>query len=504
MQLHEYLQQCGLGSIVTEAVRSRDIEKAIKLISSYLLKQKIYTIPQIRDLSCDNQRKLGVAVWNEKNEAACFVWDLGRAASIERVLFTKNFDEMNVSWVNNENFLWDLEVQSKGANTLQMCKLVMSVLSGKVAMNIDAVNKEIKDAQLFESAEETSFAIIESGSDELDKLRARKQVLYRKIRNAKKRGNPPVDGLQAEYDELEKQIQELKVSFRTNVQTTLTANPDVDQMEDYFQEEMRATPEERFEDMEAYIQDVIRGVKPLALLCGAPGVGKTFRVKQALKRYGLQQDVDWKLLKGKSTPQALYTCMHDFKDEGQLVVMDDCDSVFKDDDSVNLLKAAYDSDDERYVTWNTARKIPMDEDTALNCDDADCDPSKTPPRWFYPKQFLYKGGGIIITNYRAGQIDTAVRNRALICDLDFTPTEIIDYIRKLSPKIMADVLTPQAKEQALDFLQDMVDKKLPVELSIRSFTLCAGIMQSDSPEASKQRRIREQMRLQAMRGGKKY
>ena len=62
----------------------------------------------------------------------------------------------------------------------------------------------------------------------------------------------------------------------------------------------------------------------------------------------------------------------------------------------------------------------------------------------------------------------------------------------------------EAKQQAIDYLQELVDKKAPVELSIRSFTLCTGIFQSDSSTASKMRRIREQMRLQAARGGKKY
>lgn len=496
MLLNEYLKE-NLGAIVTEAVRSRDIEKAIGLISSYLRKRKIWTMPEIRDLSVDNKRKLGVIVWTDKNEGACFVWDLGMSAQIETVLFTNNFDEMNVAWVNNEKFVWDLEVQAKGANTVQMCKLVEKVLSGKVAMNANAVRKEIQDAQLFESL------VTEGADDIIAQLKKKRSNIAVKLSAAKKKGDTArIEDLQTQYDEIAKQITDARLSIQSGVQSTLQCEPDVNTYEDQFEEEVRATPEERFEDMEAYIGDVIAGVKPLALLCGAPGVGKTFRVNQALKRAGKDQDVDWKLLKGKSTATALYTTFHDFKNDGQLVVMDDCDSVFKDDDAINMLKAAFDSSDERWVTWNTARKIPMDADLAEQCDDADFDVSTG--RWYYPRQFLFEGAGIIITNYRAGQIDTAVRNRALICDLDFTPQEILDLIRNLAPKIAADKYTMEAKQQAIDYLQELVDKNAPVELSIRSFTLCTGIFASDSPMASKMRRIREQMRNQAARGGKKY
>ena len=495
MLLNEYLKE-RCGSIISEAVRSRDIEKAIGLISSYLRKRKIYTLPEIRDLSVDRQRKLGVMVWTDKNEGACFIWDLGMSAQIETVLFTKDFDNANVAWVNNDTFDWDLEVQAKGANTVQMCKLVEKVLSGKVAMTTNAVRNEIQDAQLFESV------VVEASQDDIirDLVKRRDNVAAR-LSYAKSRGNTAKqEELQKEYDDLRKQVADARLSIRPNVSTTLQCEPDVDTYEDQFQEEVRATPEERFEDMEAYIGDVIAGVKPLALLCGAPGVGKTFRVTQALKKAGKQQDVDWKLLMGKSTASALYTSMHDFKGPDQLIVMDDCDSVFKDDDAINLLKAAFDSSDERWVTWNVSRKIPMDPDLAEQSDDADF----VNGRWYYPNQYLFEGGGIIITNYSAGQIDTAVRNRALICDLDFTPQEIIDLIKSIAPKIAADKYTMEAKQQALEYLQELVDKKAPVELSIRSFTLCTGIFQSDSSPASKMRRIREQMRLQAARGGKKY
>lgn len=491
--------------IINEGIRSRDIEKAIKLMSSYLNKRKIYTIPSIHSVSVDGRNKLAVYVYNEAGEGALFVWDLAESAQVETVLFTRDFTSAYATTVNPDSakHTYDVCVQAKGTNTVQICKLVEKVLTGKVRMNDAEIRAEIRDAQLFESAEEDDEVITEAKDPYLADLEKQKNTLYRKLRNAKMGGKVSlVASLQAQYDDLVARLADARVSVSKNVMVTATIDKGVEEVQDYFEEEERTTPEERFQDMRYYINNVIAGIRPLALLCGAPGVGKTFRVKQNIKSAGKEQNVDWKLLKGACTATALYKTLHDFKTPGQLVVFDDCDSIFKDMDAINLIKAACDSDDERWVSWNTAAAIPMPTDLAEQCDDAVWNEIKG--RWEYPKEFLFEGGCIIITNFRAGQIDTAIRNRALICDLDFTTNEIIQLIRGLAPKIMADVLTPEAKEQALEYLQELADKNAPVELSIRSFTLCAGIFGSDAPDNVKKRQIREQMKNQMARGGKKY
>ena len=143
-QLNEYLQRT-VGSIITEAVRSRDIQRAMQLIANHLKKSKINMLPEIRPISVGSQRKLGVVYWTANNEAACFIWDLGMASQIEEVLFTKDFNAMNVAWSLGEDFVWDLEIQAKGANTIQMMLLAEKILTGKVAMTVAAAYKEIED-----------------------------------------------------------------------------------------------------------------------------------------------------------------------------------------------------------------------------------------------------------------------------------------------------------------------------------------------------------------------
>ena len=348
MDLSSFIKE-SVGPI-HEAVRSRDIEKAIGLISSYLRKRKIYTVPNIFDMTINGKNKLAVYVFNEKAEGGLFVWDLAASAQVEAVMFTKDFNEafLTSHYPDNATHNYDVYVEAKGANTVQMCKLVEAVLTGKTAMSSAAIRAQIKDAQLFESTIFTEKVVTEAKDPHIVELERKKGNLYQRIRDAKKKGKDTSD-LQTQYDELAAELADARVAIRGNVPVTATTNKEVEEVNDFFEDEERATPEERFDDMKNYIYNVIAGRRPLALLCGAPGVGKTFRVMQAVKGAGKEHNRDYKLLKGKCTPSALYTALHDYKDKGKLIIMDDCDSVFKDGDAINLLKAAFDSSDKNKI-----------------------------------------------------------------------------------------------------------------------------------------------------------
>lgn len=535
MNIVEYLRtKLENSPLIVEAIKNADVKKATDLISKCLMKKNIYTLPMVRDLSLEGEpgKKIGIVFWTESNLACVAIWDILNLASINTLAFTSDFDKLNISWINNEDFTFDVSVETHGANLVQVSKLIERVLSGAVALDKIAIRDEIRDNALFESEDSDEESLDENieGMDSADvsqfgeydlfedegdsgeellteahdtllrNLRQRRQQLTVKINYNKKKGRDTTD-LESELASIRSQIIDVTASANSNVSASLIAGDEVDTYENQFS--LRVSPEERFEDMKSYIYNVITGIRPLALLCGAPGVGKTFRVMQAIHGQNMVRGKDYKLLKGKCTPTALYKALFEFKDEGKLVVFDDCDSIFKDDDAINILKAAFDSSDERVVTWNVSTPIICD-DTALAEAHPDDFVQDSKGRWCYPKEFEYKGGGIIVTNYQAGQIDSAIRNRALICDLDFTTDEILDIIRSIGPKIKPDSISQGARERALKYLEELANSNAPVELSIRSFTLCAGLFDSNASESAIKRRIQEQMRLQYMRGGKKY
>ena len=177
---------------------------------------------------------------------------------------------------------------------------------------------------------------------------------------------------------------------------------------------------------------VIKGITPSVILCGAPGVGKTFKVRQELKNAGYNEGHNLCTIKGKCTPRVLYTTLMNYKKKGDIVVIDDADGLVgpkAPEDCINILKAALDStgdEDGRLVSYGVAGVIRDDEGMEL------------------PKRFYYNGGCIVITNYNAGQLDTALRGRSFIQDIHFSVEEVLQIIKKLLPDLDPEHLSPHA------------------------------------------------------------
>jgi len=490
---------------VFEGIRNTDIEKALKAISGFLYKRKVYTIPAIEAATEDGETIFMVYAWTQSNKGCAFCWRRGDTSTINSICFTNDFDKTYAAFLQGIDVNWDVEIALKGASIVRAIQLVADVLNGRVGMDKVALNKVVRDAQIWESVEDMEGLdgiIIEKKGDDavMDELKRKKDNLYMKIRQREKRGHD-VSDLQAEYDKLKAEYDEARVSIRKDVKMSPIQDPTEKRIEDRFEEEQRALPEERFSDMNAYVNNVLNGVDPCALICGAPGVGKTYRIMQNLRKRNMQLGVDYEMIKGKCTPLSLYATLHDFQKKGQIVIIDDADDIIQDMTSINLIKAATDSSDERVVSYGSSATPLVPEGMETEFDDWETD-GKGKLR--YPRRFEFCGGIIIITNMQAGGIDTAIRSRAMICDLNFTTTEVLDLIRGLAPHIAPETLTPQSKELALAYLQKLADEGAPMEISIRTFTLLCKLYLSDAPTEAIERRIREQMKLKFTRTKGRY
>ena len=253
-------------------------------------------------------------------------------------------------------------------------------------------------------------------------------------------------------------------------------------------------PEVVFKKMSGYIKMIITGMNPSLILCGAPGVGKTYRVRKQLKEAGYVEDKTLYTIKGKCTPRRLYNALYEYRKKGNILLIDDADSLVgpkAPEEVINILKAALDStsDDEgRLVTYGIAGKILDDDGNEL------------------PKRFYYNGSVIVITNYNAGQLDTALRGRSYIQDIHFSVDQVLKIIAKLLPEMNKDKVTMQAKNKAYNYLSELAKNKEPMEISLRTFNICAILFQSmeDLDDDIIKSMIKEQMKLQSDRGGQKY
>jgi hypothetical protein len=121
------------------------------------------------------------------------------------------------------------------------------------------------------------------------------------------------------------------------------------------------------------------------IVSGPPGVGKSFGVEQQLQKSDLFTTISGKppkyeVVKGAMSALGLYIKLHEFKDEGNVIVFDDCDSILMEDLSLNILKAALDSSKKRYISWNTDSRALANENI--------------------PNKFEFKAAAIFISNIK--------------------------------------------------------------------------------------------------------
>lgn len=149
------------------------------------------------------------------------------------------------------------------------------------------------------------------------------------------------------------------------------------------EEEIDARIRKRFNAMDRMSQGVMRGIVPAMIGSGPAGLGKSWAIEQALKARKEQArelglDFKYDYVTGAISPVGLYISAWNHREKGNVIVLDDCDSVFGDEDSLNILKAMLDSGDRRELSWRKKSKWLED----LGIDD----------------QFEFEGSVIFLTN----------------------------------------------------------------------------------------------------------
>ncbi len=110
--------------------------------------------------------------------------------------------------------------------------------------------------------------------------------------------------------------------------------------------------EENYANVEKYIQGICKGEFRSVIVNGPPGVGKSFSVDAYLQQYA-QEDA-YKVVAGHMTPLSLYGNLYQYRHAGDVLVLDDIDSVFSRIEGINLLKAAMDTKPVRRINWESS------------------------------------------------------------------------------------------------------------------------------------------------------
>lgn len=172
---------------------------------------------------------------------------------------------------------------------------------------------------------------------------------------------------------------------------------------------------QRFGFLEKFTRMVLDGETASAIVTGEGGLGKSWVIMSSIITAGLVENEDYVVIKGFSTPKALYATLYENKDK--IVVFDDCDSVLKDPTSINILKGALDSYHKRTISWLSKGFI----DDGL------------------PSSFDFEGGIIFISNMSADKIDQAIKSRSIMIDLSMTLDDKIERMQTILPNILPEI-----------------------------------------------------------------
>lgn len=237
----------------------------------------------------------------------------------------------------------------------------------------------------------------------------------------------------------------------------------------------------RFAVMDMMANAAFEGNCRSLIIAGAPGVGKSFTI---LKRADKMDESRCSVLKGAISPTGLFKTLWKHRHPGHVIVFDDADDVFGNERSLNFLKAACDSSDERYITWASNAEMIDDEGDAI------------------PTTFEFEGSIIFISNKDfIGEIERETRSSvhfaAMISRSHFIDTGIKtnrEYFIRIKQVVLGtDMLNDPNGTVEIDpceilqFIEENLDNLN--ELSLRMVKKLANLITIDRFEWRKLARV---------------
>lgn len=264
--------------------------------------------------------------------------------------------------------------------------------------------------------------------------------------------------------------------------------------EEYLAIETEAEAIKRIRDNFAILDDMTRacvsGAVRALIVSGPPGIGKSFGVEKILEEANCYSKIAGKsdkglIVKGAATPISLYKMLYHYRNKDNILVFDDCDSVFSDPISLNLLKAALDTGDRRFLSWNAESRVLKDEEI--------------------PDRFEFKGSVIFLTNLDFDHCRSkmllphlqALKSRCLYLNLEINSVK--DLMLRIR-QVMEDGMLhsydfePEVEEEVYQFIATNSDALQ--EISLRTIKKVADL-RKNSPRQWRELALHTVMKKEA-------
>jgi hypothetical protein len=220
---------------------------------------------------------------------------------------------------------------------------------------------------------------------------------------------------------------------------------------------------ERFETYHRMVIGASEGAITATIVSGAAGIGKSYTAEWALEHARETKGTSFKIIRGAINALDLYEQAYRYRNPRQVIVLDDADRIFDDEDGLNLLKCLLDTSVERKVNWMTDHPRFKGEDAL-------------------PKEFTYAGAMLFLTNKNfQDYIDSAygryvehmsaLMSRSIYLDLKMHSRREVEiwgsHLVGRNKILQQDGCTPGMERDAIDWVKkNMYDLR---ELSIRTY-----------------------------------
>ena len=253
-----------------------------------------------------------------------------------------------------------------------------------------------------------------------------------------------------------------------------------EKMEKKYQEDTRTDQEilddirNRFDIYHSMIKATGDGDAITALIVsGSAGVGKSYTAEWALEHMKKETGVRPKIVRGTISALDLYELAYKHRQSNDIIVLDDADRIFEDEEGLNILKCLLDTSIERKVNW-------MTDHPRFKGDDG------------LPKEFVYRGSMVFLTNKNFQEyIDLdkgkfvehmkALMSRSIYLDLMMhSRRQVVIWTRHLVVRngILRQIgLTAQQEQVCVDWLLTHRDDLR--ELSIRTAIKVGKLMKME-------------------------
>ena len=227
--------------------------------------------------------------------------------------------------------------------------------------------------------------------------------------------------------------------------------------------------QERFNVMHLMAGQTAIGKNTAIIISGPPGLGKSFGVTKICNKLSDSGKITANHVSGFVRPTGLFKALYDCREKNQVLILDDADSVFSDEATLNLLKIACDTTKKRTISWLAETRMEDELGSKI------------------PRSFEFCGSVIFITNLdfdtliargnRLAPHLEALISRAHYLDLSLKTKR--DHIVRIKQVLAQGMLRDQGmsvsdEREVVDFIQANVDRLR--ELSLRMVLKIATLM----------------------------